>query len=83
MKHDYLQKKNGLSKETQEVLKRCILLLCVVKVLADSPSISGAVIRRCWLQFHIQFISLLAAYSSLPAAAVLCLMSYALPSFLK
>ena len=46
----------------------------VVKVLTGSPSIIGAVVRRCWLQFHIWFISLLAAYSSLQAAAVLCLM---------
>ena len=48
-------------------------------LLAGSPSISGAVIRTCWLQFYIQFISLLAAYTSLLAAAVLCLMPYALP----
>ena len=47
------------------------------------PSICGAVIRRCWLQFYILFISLLVAYSSLLAAAVLCLMPYVLPSFLR
>ena len=51
--------------------------------LAHSPSISGAVVRRHWLQFYIQFISLLIAYSSLLAAAVLCLMPCALPSFLE
>ena len=51
-------------------------------VLAGSPFISGAVIRRCCLQFYIQFISLLVAYSSYLAPAVLCLMPYALPSFL-
>ena len=32
---------------------------------------------------YIQFISLLVSYSSLLAAAVLCLMPYALTSFLK
>ena len=52
-------------------------------LLASSPCISGAVIRRCWLQFYIQFIGLLVAYSSLLAAEVLCLTPYALPNFLK
>ena len=52
-------------------------------LLAGSPSISGAVIRTCWLQFYIQFMSLLAAYTSLLAAAVLCLTPYALSSFLR
>ena len=60
-----------------------VLLKTLVVIFAGSPSIIGAVIRRHWLQFHIWFISLLVAYSSLPAAAVLCLMPYALPSFLK
>ena len=55
----------------------------LIVVSTGSPSISGAVIRRCWLQFHIQFISLLVVYSSLLTAAVLCLMPYALPSFLR
>ena len=33
-------------------------------LVAGSPSLSGAVIRRHWLQLYIQFISLLVAYSS-------------------
>ena len=51
-------------------------------MLAGSPSISGAVIRRHWLQIYIQFICLLVAYISLLAVAVLCLTPYALLSFL-
>ena len=60
-----------------------VLLKALVVVSTGSPSISGAVIRRCWLQFHIQFISLLVAYSSLLAPAVLCLMPYAMHSLLR
>ena len=33
-------------------------------LLAGSPSISGAVLRRHWLLIYIQFISLLVAYNS-------------------
>ena len=51
--------------------------------LAGSPSITGAVIRKHWLQFYTQFISLLVAYRSQLAAAVICFMPYSLPSFLK
>ena len=31
--------------------------------IAGSPSNNGTVIRKLWLQFYIQFISLLVAYS--------------------
>ena len=41
-----------------------------------SSFISGAVIRKALVTIYIQFISLLVAYSSLPAAAVLCLTPY-------
>ena len=58
-------------------------LKALVLVSTGSPPISRAVIRRHWLQFYIQFISLLVAYSSLLVAAVLCLMPYALLSFLR
>ena len=43
---------------------------------AGSPSISGAVIRKALVTIYIQLIILLVAYSSLPPAAVLCLMPY-------
>ena len=45
-------------------------------ISAGSP-ISVAVIRKVLVTIYIQFISLLVAYSSLLAAAVLCLMPYA------
>ena len=45
-----------------------------VLIVAGSPSVSGAARRRHWLQFYIQFICLLVAYSSLLAVVVLCLM---------
>ena len=51
-----------------------------VLIVADTPSISGAVIRRYWLQFYIWFICFLIVHSSFLAAAVLYLMPYALPS---
>ena len=50
--------------------------------LTGSPSISLAVIRRHWLQFYIHFISPLVACISQLAAAVLCIMPYALPYLL-
>ena len=62
---------------------RPVLLKVLVVASCMLPSISGAVIRRHWLQLYIQFISPLVAHSSLLAAAVLCLMPYALPSFLR
>ena len=45
--------------------------------LVGFPSISGAEIRKVLVTICIQFISLVVAYSSLPAAAVICLIPYA------